>query len=123
VSWRPHGHAQVSSRHPQAAGICDRCGRMFTHADLIWQFDWRSERLLNLRILVCSSCLDKPQEQLRARILGPDPLPIYNARPEQFAPTGVSVIETNVIELLDLNTALATEVGAMVVPEGVDYGN
>ena len=96
---RPHGHARVNSRHPEACGICDRCGRIFTHRTLRWQFDWRGERLQNLRVLVCDNgCEDIPQEQLRARILSPDPLPIFNARPEPFTTTGFNLVgESNVI--------------------------
>lgn len=82
---RPHGHVRVNSRSPLAAGICDRCSQAYNHADLRFQFDFRGELLMNTRILVCRSCYDKPQEQLRARILTPDPVPIYNARPEPFA--------------------------------------
>ena len=100
ISWRPHGHARVSSRNPQAAGVCDRCGRIFTHATLRWQWDWRSERLTNLRILVCDNgCYDRPNEQLRARILPPDPTPIMNARPEPFTLTGFSYDESNIMTM------------------------
>lgn len=95
---RAHGHARVNSRRPEAAGICDRCGRLFTHSTLRWQWDWSGERLINKRILVCDTgCEDVPQEQLRARILSPDPIPILNARPEPFTTTGVSYDESNVI--------------------------
>lgn len=48
------------------------------------QYDYRGERLQNLKILVCDSgCYDTPQEQLRSRILGPDPLPINIPSPER----------------------------------------
>jgi hypothetical protein len=40
--------------------------------------------LQNLRFLVCQDCYDTPQPQLKPRIIGPDPLPILNARPENF---------------------------------------
>lgn len=96
MAWRPHGHARVSSRYPNAAGVCDRCGRMFNRIDLRYQFDWAGTRLQNKRILVCDTgCYDIPQEQLRARILTPDPLPIYNPRPEPFAPLGFNTEQTN----------------------------
>ena len=95
---RPHGHVRVNARSPRAAGICDKCGRATNHHTLRWQFDWRGERLQNLRILVCAHCEDEPQEQLRARILSPDPLPIFNARPEPFTTTGFNLVgESNVI--------------------------
>ena len=102
MSWRYHGHVRVNSRFPEAAGICDRCGRAENHKDLIWQWQWAGERLQNLRILVCESCYDIPQEQLRARILSPDPLPIYNARPEPFTETGFNYQgESNIVTTSD----------------------
>ena len=122
MAWRPHGHARVSSRRPQAAGICDRCGRLFTHSTLRFQFDWRGERLQNLRILVCDSgCYDEPQEQLRARILSPDPLPIFNARPEPFTLTGFSYDESNIMSMPPPSIALGSAIdGAqMAMPDGV----
>lgn len=102
MSYRSHGHTRVNSRFPQAAGVCDRCGRMWNHKDLSFQFDWRGEQLFNLRILVCQPCYDTPQEQLRARILSPDPLPIYNARPEPFTVTGFNYQgESNIVTIAD----------------------
>ena len=97
MAWRPHGHVRVNARSPRAAGKCDRCGFLYNHATLKWQFDWSGVRLQNLRILVCDRCLDVPQQQLRAKILSPDPLPIFNARPEPFTVTGVSYDESNYI--------------------------
>jgi len=94
---RAHGRVRVDARWPQAAGICDRCGLIYQHNKLAWQHDWRSERLLNLRILVCARCYDTPQEQLRARILSPDPVPIMNARPEPFTTTGFGYDESNIM--------------------------
>lgn len=52
---------------------------------LRWQNDWRGTQLQNLRILVCTNtCLDIPQRQLGTIILPPDPMPLLNARPEQY---------------------------------------
>lgn len=50
-----------------------------------WQFEWAGTRLTNLRILVCDMCLDEPQRQLGTVLLPPDPMPVMNARPEQYA--------------------------------------
>lgn len=115
---RPHGHVRVSARSPQAAGVCDRCGRMFQLNTLIWQWDWAGERLQNLRILVCEPCLDVPQEQLRARILGPDPVPVLNARPEPFAPTGVNLEQTNFFTNEAVTYRIVAEDGTPLVTEG-----
>jgi hypothetical protein len=82
---RPHGRrALVDPENPRAFGVCDRCGQWVNHVDLQWQWDWRGNGLANLRLLVCEICLDVPQPQLKPRVIGPDPLPIINARPETF---------------------------------------
>ncbi len=82
---RPNGHAYVDQTNPSAFGICDRCGFRFLHRDLSWQYQYRGTKLQNINILVCNNgCLDIPQEQLRVIIIPPDPVPIMNARPENF---------------------------------------
>lgn len=78
------GRARTSASSPQAHAICDRCGFRYNHVDLKWQYDWRGAQLTNVRVLVCSSCSDTPQEQLRAIVLPADPTPIINARVENF---------------------------------------
>ena len=85
-AWRQHGHARASITAPRAWGVCDRCGFRWNRDDLSWQFDWRSNRLMNLRILVCPHCLDTPQDQYRPIVVPPDPVPIMNPRPELYAP-------------------------------------
>lgn len=85
MPWRPHGHFDVNPTSPRALGDCDRCYRTFNLERLQWQFEWRGNRLMNLRVLVCSECLDRPQEQNRPIILPPDPVPVFNPRPENFA--------------------------------------
>jgi hypothetical protein len=81
---RPHGKANISAIYPRALAVCDRCGGLYNHTDLSWQHQWRGVKLQNVRILVCPSCLDVPQEQLRVIILPMDPVPIMNARPENY---------------------------------------
>lgn len=76
--------AAISRLHPRAIATCDRCGFRYNHDQLQWQLQWTGPHLQNLRILVCKSCLDVPQEQLRTIILPPDPVPIENPRPEQY---------------------------------------
>lgn len=83
---RYHGEAIIDPSWPRAAAICDRCGRFTNRERLAWQYDWRmGPRLINLRILVCESCYDKPQESGRTLVLPIDPVPIMNARPEWYA--------------------------------------
>lgn len=78
------GRARVSSRNPQAFGVCDRCAMWYNHADLRWQMDWAGASLINKRILVCDTCYDEPQQQLRAIALPADPVPIINPRTEPY---------------------------------------
>jgi len=79
---RPHGHARVSRTNPQAWAVCDRCYELYNHAQLRFQYQWQGPRLQNIRLLVCPTCYDQPQEQLRTIVLPSDPVPIQNARPE-----------------------------------------
>lgn len=81
---RPHGRARIDPRRPSALGVCDRCGSLYNLVDLSWQYQWRGTNLQNIRQLVCQSCYDLPQEQLKLIILPPDPVPVMNARPENY---------------------------------------
>lgn len=78
------GRARTNSRNPESHAICDRCGARYNHCDLQWQYDWAGAGLINKRILVCQSCLDVAQDQLRVIILPADPVPIFNPRPQNF---------------------------------------
>lgn len=73
-------HVVVNSRDPSAAGECDRCGRWWQSNTLSWQMQWAGTRLYNTGSLVCTDCLDDPNENLRTIILPPDPTPVMNAR-------------------------------------------
>jgi len=96
---RAHGHARVDPQNPEAFAVCDRCGFLYNHSDLRYQFEWRGNQLVNLRLLVCERCLDKPHEFTRPVILPPDPVPIPNPRPDTYAsaegppPANVSVAQ------------------------------
>lgn len=79
------GRARTSSRNPQAFAICDRCAIWYNHVNLRWQYDWAGASLVNKRILVCNTCYDEPQQQLRAIIIPADPMPIINPRVEPYA--------------------------------------
>lgn len=79
---RSQGSADISASRPRALAICDRCGKRVNHDRLQWQWQFQGPQLFNIRLLVCRSCLDVPQEQLRTIVLPPDPVPIQNARPE-----------------------------------------
>jgi hypothetical protein len=78
------GRAKTSATNPQAHAICDRCGFRYNHVNLRWQYDWRGTSLQNIRLLVCDTCYDEPQQQLRAILIPADPVPIVNPRIQDF---------------------------------------
>jgi hypothetical protein len=78
------GRARTSASSPQAHAICDRCGFRYNLVNLNWQFDWRGTSLQNVKLLVCKSCYDEPQEQLRAIVIPADPVPVANPRIQDF---------------------------------------
>ena len=103
---RPHGRASVSSRDPRAFGICDRCGFLYNHQHLRWQFDWAGANLINKRILICSHCEDTPQQQLRAIVLPADPVPIVNPRVQDYVAASSSDITVNAPTVYDPLTGI-----------------
>lgn len=84
MAYRFHGRAQVNPSNPRAFGRCDRCGFIYNHSFLRFQYDFRGPQLQNLRFLVCDRCYDDPQAQLKPIILTQDPTPIINPRPEDY---------------------------------------
>lgn len=90
MGWSVYTHASVDSRKPRAFGVCDRCGFVYNHDRLQWQYQWIGPKLQNLRILVCQTCLDAPQEQLRTLLIPADPMPIPNPRPGEFGSMVIS---------------------------------
>lgn len=102
------GRINVSSRSPQVAAQCDRCGFIYEHADLHWQDDYRGATLQNLRILVCQHCTDTPQQQQRSLVLPLDPPPIIGARPEGFINAEVDFQTVTAPQTLDPITGIPT---------------
>jgi hypothetical protein len=130
------GRARTSSSSPQAHAICDRCGFRYNHVDLQWQHDWRGAALQNVRILVCNSCLDVPQDQLRAIVVPADPTPIMQARTQDFATaetdyqtvTTPPVVDPTTGIPIPVNVTLVTQDGKNLLtqqvgpPTGLDQG-
>ncbi len=88
------GRARVNARNPQAAAVCDRCGGVYNHVDLSWQYDWAGAGMINKRLLVCRSCTDTPQQQLRSIVLPADPMPVMNARPQNYVDAATDIRTT-----------------------------
>lgn len=100
------GRARVSSRNPQAAGQCDRCGFLYTHSTLRFQMDWAGANLINKRILVCRSCEDRPQNQLRSFVVPADPVPIQNPRVPNYVQAASNMRVTSGQDSVDPSTGI-----------------
>lgn len=105
---RPHPkRARTDSASPRAWATDDRSGFIGNHENLLWQMEWAGTKLINKRILVFEDQYDTPNRQLGTIILPPDPLPVQNARPENYA-----------IDEEPVST-LTTEGGAILVLDGI----
>lgn len=117
MSWRFHGRARVSLSRPEAMGVCDRCGGLYSLADLQYQCEWAGPKLVNKRIRVCRTCMDVPSNAFRTIRIPPDPVPVRDPRPENYdvAMTDYRVTEADVVR--------ATETGdvRIVQDAGDDY--
>lgn len=100
------GRARISPSGPQAAGVCDRCGFVYNHIDLQWQFDWRGATLQNTRVLVCDRCNDDQQQQLRAIVIPADPVPIMNPRVQDFVAASTTRRTTSGQDTVDFWTGI-----------------
>lgn len=82
--WHPK-NAEVDPENPRAWATCDRCGFVYNHHKLRWQYAYMgSFQPMNTRMLVCPSCEDQLNPQDTPNILPPDPIPVLNARPEPY---------------------------------------
>ena len=121
------GRAKTSSSGPQAHAICDRCGFRYNHVNLQWQYDWRGATIQNVRILVCNDCMDNPQEQQRAIVLPADPVPIMNARVQDFQQaetdyqtvTAAPIIDPTTGIPIPVNVTLSTEDGQNLLTQQI----
>lgn len=106
--WHPKG-AEVDPDNPRAWGTCDRCGFVQNLDKLQWQYAYRGLSMpQNTRLLVCSDrCLDPLNPQDTPIILPPDPLPVFNARPEPY--------------LLDEASWLLTQDGEIITTQDGEY--
>lgn len=79
------GRARVSTRTPQAFGICDTCGFLYNRVQLVDQMEYFGNTIRPTGFLVCTAtCNDLPQPQLSTPVLPNDPYPIINPRPELY---------------------------------------
>jgi hypothetical protein len=78
------GRAVTNPHAPRAFGVCDRCSLWYNLHKLTYQYEWQGTKLINTRKRVCLLCKDIANPQMRARLAPPDPVPVYDPRPENF---------------------------------------
>lgn len=95
---------------------------MINHDQLQDQKQWRGPKLQSLGILVCPTCLDVPQEQLRTIVLPIDPVTIANARPENYvnADNPASYLGYDPANSFLPTLQLGENIGNMVMGAGVN---
>lgn len=86
MAWASRsGRARTSSSHPEAFGVCQRCGIWYNRNRLRNQMAWRGAAILPTWLFVCDACYDTPQQQkFRSIVLPADPIPVQLALPENF---------------------------------------
>lgn len=85
MAWAVYSHANFGSvTRTRPFGVCDRCGFVYNRDNLRWQYDWAGLKEFSKGILVCPTCMDIPQSQLKTLVLPADPVPILNPRPGEF---------------------------------------
>jgi len=114
------GRARTSARNPRAFGVCDRCALWYNHQNLKWQYDWAGASLINKRILVCDTCYDTPQNQLRAIVLPADPVPIINPRTEPYLWDSTDYRQVSGYNTVDPETGLPVQQGNIRVTSDDD---
>jgi hypothetical protein len=102
------GRARTSATNPQAHAICDRCGIRYNHVDLSFQYDWAGAAMMKKNLLVCRTCMDRAQPQLRSIILPADPPPVLNPRLDIY-----SVMAQNA-RVVTLNNGITVVTGLQV---------
>lgn len=111
------GRARTSSRNPQAFAVCDRCGMWYNHVNLRFQYDWRGASLQNLKLLVCNSCYDEPQAQLRAIVVPADPVPVTNPRIQDFVAAEMNFRTTSGQNTIDPTTGIPVPGGDTIITQ------
>lgn len=119
MAWRFHGRAETSSEDPSPWATCQRCGCLTNLHRLSKQKQWGGASLIDLNLLVCDKCLDKPSSFLRSLTLPPDPPFIVNPRPEPYFAdqTDFRVTEDGQQRLTEDGQTRITEENTLSIPD------
>lgn len=92
--WKPT-NAEVDPDNPRAWATADCCGFIWPLHMLQWQYAYQGSTMpQNTRMLKCPKHLDPLNPADMPYILPPDPLPVFNARPENYTLDETSWLST-----------------------------
>ena len=109
--FRKPSPVRVDPNNPQGVGVCDGCGAVVAFPDLreLYQYGGTPRGgpntpmcgpgggpggpIVPTGLKMCPSCQDVPNGQFQPQTLGPDPIPLVGARPEQ--PTDFYLLTEN----------------------------
>ncbi len=74
----------MNPHDPQPWGTSDQNGMIGPQPKMIYQREWRGNKIERLNVLVHPDEKDIPNRQLGSLMLSPDPPPKRNARPENY---------------------------------------
>lgn len=81
---RANGRAIVRPHNLNSFAICDRCGGLWNHARLSFQYQYTGATMTRTSKLVCPKCIDRPNANLRAIKIAQDPTPVFDPRPQIY---------------------------------------
>ncbi len=110
------GYGAVDRNSPEAAGRCDRSGRIFKRRDLVEEMRWAGDRLVPTGFLVHPRYLDVPHPQDRLRRLVPDPRPVSDPRPDIEQLEWLAQVRDPVLAAADRAYVLTSDNDFILVP-------
>ena len=85
LKLRSRAPINIDVNNPRAVAVCDGCGMWTMHNSLVEKHDYRGGVTpVGLNLWVCGVCDDVPNPYFSKMVLGPDPVPVRNPRPEAY---------------------------------------
>ena len=83
---RARAPIDIDVKSPRSVAVCDGCGMWTMHGHLVEKMEYRGGSVpVGTNLYVCGVCDDVPNPYYSKLVLPPDPVPIKNPRPENYA--------------------------------------
>ena len=83
---RARAPIDIDVKSPRSVAVCDGCGMWTMHAHSVEKMEDRGGSVpVGTNLYVCGVCDDVPNPYYSKLVLPPDPVPIKNPRPENYA--------------------------------------